>query len=807
MKNLQHIVIPLIIILAATFAVIGLFPSTHKFGGVYLPVDKDEILSHTYSILDELGIQYEGFSLGAKVNLNRSLYRFLQKEYGIRGGNNKMREEFPVYYWDVRYQHQSRIQVGVQTGESEDTQRNEEQKPGDIQFRYDGKGNLIYFSYEKNDTIDPSFLTYNEARYLAEHFLSSYVSLRPDELYIRNEETNIEDRRREHKFEWLTGTTIPELEKKVAVTVNGETVTSMSISYEIPPLPSLTRHETMAAIGASIIYLSIGIVMLVMGIRRIRSYEIGFRYGIILGIMVGLLFAIFFLGQMWDQLQWLLLVPLILGPLFLGGIYVLAWVIGESIVRETWKEKMQSLDLLMKGYLSHSKIGESILRGLAIGVVIAAIALIIIRCADIILPLWYSSVRSEMLESIASLFPGFSILVNSMYGSLYTLVFFFMFLLAVLRQKMKSAVIIILTASIIFAVAHWQPFHSITSGILLTALITIVPMWAAFRYDVLTAFAALFTYSVVDEWMIVLLSGNPWLTQQGMIVGLAFSGLIVISIVSLVTKDRVTDVTTLAPVFERYISERQRLQREIEIAREVQMSFLPKSDPRVPGIDIASRCIPAHEVGGDYYDFIHIDDHLFGVVIGDVSGKGTRASFYMTLTKGILRSTARNVHNPSQLLKEVNRTFYESIERGAFISMVYGIFNLKEKTLTVARAGHNPVILWKSTSANGELINPKGIALGLDRGDIFDSSIQESVIQYNAGDMFIFYTDGFPEAVNKKNEEFGDERLLQAARKYNGLPAEEFINSLITETNEFIGRTPQRDDMTMVVVKVKNSIV
>ena len=174
----------------------------------------------------------------------------------------------------------------------------------------------------------------------------------------------------------------------------------------------------------------------------------------------------------------------------------------------------------------------------------------------------------------------------------------------------------------------------------------------------------------------------------------------------------------------------------------------------------------------------------------------------MTLTKGILRSTARNSSNPARVLSEVNRTFYESAERGAFISMVYGIFNLKEKTLSVARAGHNPVILWKSTSANGELINPNGIALGLDSGKVFNTSIREMSIQYEPGDVFIFYTDGFSEAVNKRNEEFGDERLMKAAQNYNDLSASDLLNGIINETNAFTGRTAQRDDMTMVVVKI-----
>ena len=123
------------------------------------------------------------------------------------------------------------------------------------------------------------------------------------------------------------------------------------------------------------------------------------------------------------------------------------------------------------------------------------------------------------------------------------------------------------------------------------------------------------------------------------------------------------------------------------------MSFLPKENPILKGIDIASICIPAFEVGGDYYDFIRLGKNKLGIIIGDVSGKGTQAAFYMTLTKGFLKAIAKHTDSPAEVLTKMNELFYENVERGRFISMIYAVVDLENKLIRIARAGHNPVIL------------------------------------------------------------------------------------------------------------------
>jgi len=279
------------------------------------------------------------------------------------------------------------------------------------------------------------------------------------------------------------------------------------------------------------------------------------------------------------------------------------------------------------------------------------------------------------------------------------------------------------------------------------------------------------------------------------------SVLFVLGIIQVFRKDKFTDYDSITPKFVENITERQRLKKELDVARHVQMSFLPKGNPILKGIDIASICIPAFEVGGDYYDFIHLGKNKLGIIIGDVSGKGTQAAFYMTLTKGFLKAIAKHTDSPSEVLTKMNELFYENVERGRFISMIYAVVDLETRYIRIARAGHNPVI-FHDTAGKVNLISPNGLALGLEKGDLFSKVIAEFEEKIEAGKTFIFYTDGFTEAVNKKGDEYGLDRMFEIAKSWNNSSAAEIQEKMMADVNKFIGKAPQHDDMTMVILKI-----
>jgi len=250
--------------------------------------------------------------------------------------------------------------------------------------------------------------------------------------------------------------------------------------------------------------------------------------------------------------------------------------------------------------------------------------------------------------------------------------------------------------------------------------------------------------------------------------------------------------------------ERERMVNELEIARQVQMKLLPKSSPKLPGFDISGTCISAREIGGDYYDFFMLDEDHLGIAIGDVSGKGVPAAIYMTLTKGVVQSQAEENSSPREVLMKVNNFMYKTIETSSFITMIYAVLDLKTRQLTYARAGHNPVVYHPVTNESYQLLEPEGMALGLEKGKLFDLVIEEQQVQLTAGDLLVFYTDGFSEAMNKNQQEYGEARLYQVIGKNKQIPAQELIQTICRDVNQFIQEQPQHDDMTMVVLKVNN---
>jgi serine phosphatase RsbU (regulator of sigma subunit)/HAMP domain-containing protein len=248
------------------------------------------------------------------------------------------------------------------------------------------------------------------------------------------------------------------------------------------------------------------------------------------------------------------------------------------------------------------------------------------------------------------------------------------------------------------------------------------------------------------------------------------------------------------------LTEQERMKRELEIARMVQQSLLPQNNPQLNGLDIDGICLPANEVGGDYYDYFSIDKHRIGVAIADVTGKGTPAAFYMAVVKGIMLSLTSFVHSPKALLQELNKRLYGNMDPKVFITMIYGVFDLRSKQLTFARAGHNALIMKKAANSEVESLTPAGIGLGLEKGEIFNKTIMEEMISYSQGDTFIFYTDGISEAMNPKKEEFGEHKLISLVNQKSTMNSRQIRESVIIEIKKFAQNQPQHDDITMVTV-------
>jgi len=245
--------------------------------------------------------------------------------------------------------------------------------------------------------------------------------------------------------------------------------------------------------------------------------------------------------------------------------------------------------------------------------------------------------------------------------------------------------------------------------------------------------------------------------------------------------------------------EKERLEKELDVAREIQRKILPLKAPAVPNLQIASVFIPAFEVGGDYYDFFKISESKLGFVIADVSGKGISAAFIMAEIKGIFESLSKTMETPKEILIKANEILWHTLDSKTFVSAAYGYFDLNEKKLTFARAGHCPLYLLRNDQS--QVVKPSGLGLGLSEKNYFIENLEEYSIDLQNNDTIVLYTDGVTEAKNDLLEDFGDKQFLKILQSNVSLNAEELSNKIIHEISVFSSGHEQYDDITLVIFK------
>ena len=257
-------------------------------------------------------------------------------------------------------------------------------------------------------------------------------------------------------------------------------------------------------------------------------------------------------------------------------------------------------------------------------------------------------------------------------------------------------------------------------------------------------------------------------------------------------------------------AEKKRMEEELRIARHIQMSLLPRGPLDVAGLAITALCVPAREVGGDYYDFFPLPQNRLGVLIADVSGKGTSAALYMAELKGLVLSLSQIYFSPRQLLTEVNRIISANLDSRSFITMTYAVIDLDQGVATFARAGHTPLIYLSSRGSQSaaRVLVPSGMVVGLridGAQEKFSELLEEQTLELDVGDILVLYTDGITEAMNAESDLFGDSRLSRIVEEHGHLDPAELRERVLREIEAFVGGADQHDDMTMILMKVEHA--
>lgn len=244
--------------------------------------------------------------------------------------------------------------------------------------------------------------------------------------------------------------------------------------------------------------------------------------------------------------------------------------------------------------------------------------------------------------------------------------------------------------------------------------------------------------------------------------------------------------------------EKERMQEELAIAHDLQMSMLPAKCPEIEGFEIAAVSMPAREVGGDFYDFIEIEEGQVGLVIGDVTGKSVSGALVMSASRSVFRMLSEQELTVGQIMTRANERTKKDVKSGMFVALLFAVIDGRNRALSLSSAGQTQPICFRAETGEAGLIETKGDKAPL--GIFEDSEYQETRLQLAPGDKIVFYTDGIVEATNEQGEMFGFDRLIEAIQGTRSLTAEALLKEITDRINAFAGGAPQHDDLTVIVL-------
>ena len=808
MNNLKPVIFPLAVLVISIYLIVELTPEYHPFGSLEIKSSKKEILKKASEYLQLLGIKDNVDNYNIDFQSDKKFIQWINSRYKLDEANEKIKKLKSGYFWNVS-QSSNNEDIVVSTSNSSTPVM----KARDINLKIIDDGDLIEIENSSEDTSSGRSLSVEEAKKLVIIFAgkirgdlklstdSSFNVKGFDQFRLTGIETTNKVNRLEHIFTFKNSGN-DGINQTLTAKIVGSELKLFRISNDVPK-EFLSDREDIFQIVSTILYvLLIVIAVVIVGFKKFRAYELGLKLAVIFGILVLLSFISKELLEHITTFKFSMILGLGLGGVFIAGAGIVLWAVSETIFRETWNNKFLVFDLLLHKKFFHSIVTRSIINGISFGAGLTAFFYLSLFLVSNYSSISFLGDNFNSFTHISATIPLGNLLFGIFNSYAFIAVSFFMFLAAGIKRYINSDLVFLVVSSLVWALIVPSKINPITIAIPINFIFGFILNLILFKYDLLTTFLSYLSFEFLIKANEFLFISDANLHSNWSILVLGLSVIVIILTIFQLRKDKFTDYDSITPKFVENITERQRLKRELEVARVVQMSFLPSEDPKLSGIDISSICIPALEVGGDYYDFIKLNNNKLGIIIGDVSGKGTQAAFYMTLTKGFLKALAKQTDSPSEVLIKMNELFYENVERGRFISMVYAIIDYDKMELKIARAGHNPIIT-NDLAGKISLINPKGIALGLEKGELFKKVITEHHENLDREKVYIFYTDGFTEATNKYEEEYGLERMYKIVQDYSYCSAKEIQQKLMEDVNKFIGKCKQHDDMTMVILKVK----
>jgi len=785
--------------------IIMLFPfSAHE--GLTMNITRPQAIQIAKEFLAKQNINVEGFSEEAFLDNSPVEIRYILKKLGT--------EEFKKYHKGKRWSNLSWFVLFHQNLPKQIQQTS-------VQVHVSNDGKVFGFKKDISDTISLPSLDKIQAAELISNYLTNEIGSEFNQYkLIESKEENFRNRT-DHSYRWEKEE--PSLNAKIVITahITGNSIGSYNHYFEVPQ-SDREYFEAIEALYGTVSVIFVIFLMLVAFYLFLKKYHQG-EVWVSLGRSIFIIFFVLSLAGMinyWPAIGWgtsvgnlsflnvkiiIFVINGLIFNFFLGLLIFAAWTVGESYARGLWPNKLRGIDAFIKGHFYSIDSGTSLLKGLVLGAALALSFLIVgilLNRPDAKL---FLSPASNY-EIYSSWIPGAAIILDgaTMASLAGIAVTFFVVNISYQRWKRKWISILIsgLVTTLGYIIASTPPsLNNFGINLLAGFVFGCGIAYIYFLFDLLTIISLHFHAYVITKTYALYSGGNSFYEWNFIIVILLLLVTPAIYFVSRIKKEDFELENYGLPSHVQKISERERLKKEMEIAAKVQLSLLPKEEPQIPGYEISSISIPAVEAGGDYFDFVKLSGDKIGIAIGDVSGKGVGAAIYMTLTKGILQAHAEEDASPKNVLGKVNRLLYKTIEKNSFVSMFYAILDVNNHKILYSRAGHNPGILCSQVDAGTKLLLSKGMALGLEQGAIFTSTLNEEEIEIKHGDVFVLYTDGFTEAMNEKQELYGEERLIELIKNNHNLSAHDLMNLVLKDVRKFVDNYPQHDDMTMLIVK------
>jgi sigma-B regulation protein RsbU (phosphoserine phosphatase) len=800
--------------LAAAGLIVGAYvmPRINPFFASSPRVGRSEAKQIAEACLRDQRFDNQGFFCDEFFDYHASGLDYLMGVFGVETIIDLGREDrLPLSYWQFYYYRNV----------PKDTQQET------FTVRVSPKGKLVGFSHVVPDSASGDSLTSEQAVQFAKSEMQSWADIRFADFQLEQSTSAKKARRIDHKLVFSRKSEIfGEGSEVIEINFAGATLTKVWRYFRNP-------EDFLAASGvagsANVLFNTISVIVYVFllvwaiaaFLRKYHDGEIGVRTGLWLAGIV--FFAlIFYAINHWERLasssnfggvsqlysKFILFgLQIFFGYILIAVMTFASWTVGEHALRTDKPRLLAGVDSLFNHKWLTKNIGREVPVGVAFGLMTFGL-IYLLSFAMVEFGGALPRLSGGMGGGFDFYLPVFGTVVNILMCAFFDEMVFRLFSISLLRRKFKSPSVAIIISAVLYGffliffadAFSFRPGYATLAPAITIGLIQGLVFW---RYGLLAAMISNAVFSSMNSIGPLLGAEASFLFGNGIAGVVTLLGLLVVGWIGYWRGEEFEYNADDEPAHIRRIKERVRLQKELEIARRVQLGLLPKTQPSIAGFDIAGACQPALEVGGDYFDYVDLHDGNLGIAVGDVSGKGVPAAIYMTLTKGILQSHAEEEHSPKQVLSKVNHLMYRTIERSWYVSMFYAVLDSRKKVLRFARAGHNPAIVFSSGKSESRLLKPSGIGLGLEVGPIFVKTLVEGELQLSHGDTLVFYTDGFTEAMNNRLEEFGEERFLDLLHRHSNGSAANLVQHAFDEVRDFAGDHPQHDDMTIVVLKAK----